>query len=330
MKNCILINSYPINDTKIDLLYTQITGLKSLNLPIILCSGCEVPDKISKLVDYTVINKTKTIKSASYQKRKFLEGKGYVSALYGNGMVMFNDFIDLTITQNIKLLFNLAKFYGFENAMYTEDDNIFVNFEEYIQRNLSLLNDSKSKMCAFVTEFATNKLGLHTTHFFANVDFIIKNYIFPHNLNELDKFEYLAPWQCYEMSIYQLFEPYLNDITILNIDDENKFIKTESCFGRDDDVKYILNQRFTLFRLKNNQIRAYIRNSSRYLNLHIYVTTKNTKYDNQNFSPECWYVTEPISFGDTIQIRITDKSSNVSLTRDIIYDDEDKVLALEL
>lgn len=330
MKNCILINSYPINNHKIEILYKQILNLKSSNLPIILCSGCDVPEKIYNLVDYIVVNKKKIIKTALYQKQKYLEGKDYVCAYYTNNVVMFNDFVDLTITENIKLLFTLAKFFGFQNVMYAEDDNIFVNANEYIQKNLSILNDSKSKMCAIITEFASNIRGIHTNHFFSNVDFLIANYTFPHDPSLLDNFQNLKPWQMYETSIFRCFESKLNDIHLIDMNERNKYLELKSLFLRDNSIDYITNQRFSLLKFKDNIVRAYIHNTSENLCLTAQLITKNGNNYIEHLNPGVWYVTEPVNFGDTVKIKITDKLSNISLTREITYDSEDKILSLEL
>lgn len=328
MKTCILINSYPINDFKEDMLYQQVLNLKSTNLPIILCSGCEVSHRIYKLVDYIIINKNKIVKPALFQKKKYLEGKDYVSMYNGDNIVMFNDTIDLTITENIKLLFNIAKFFGFKTALYTEDDNIFSTDDEYIKNNIELLNGGTIKMCAFITKFVDTKMGIHTTHFFSNVDFFIENFKYPHNLNDLASSDWLEPWQCYEMCIYKCFEPHLKYIKILDINEDGKFIK--SIFQRDNDVNYIANQRFTFIKLKNDQVRAYINNTSSNLYLNMSITTKTSHVVQTEFNPRNWYMTEPIEFGDTVKLKILDKSLNITAHREITYDSEDKILCLEL
>lgn len=330
MKNCILINSYPVNETKSELLYKQIINLKSLNLPIILCSGCDIPIKIYNLVDYAIINKNKIIKPALYQKNKLLQNRGYVSALYINNLVMFNDFIDLTITENIKLLFTTAKFFGYDNVMYTEDDNLFINADDYIYDKLKILNTSQSKMCAYITKFAEHLTGLHTTHFFANVDFLLENYTFPHNVNDLDNFEHLCPWQCYEASIYKCFERKLDEIHIIDISEKHKYIDSDCSINRDGSVNYILNQRFLFVKLKNEQIRSYVINTSTNLDLSIKVVTKSSMVVLENFNPGSWHITDPVQFGDVVKLEITDKSTGNVLTREIKYDGEDKILAFEL
>lgn len=328
MKNCILINSYPINPHKINLLLKQITNLKLLKLPIILCAGCDVPNNITNLVDYLVINKNKIIKPAIFQKTKFLEGQHFIAAWFQQSpdIVTFTDNIDPTITANIKLLFTLAKFFGFHNAMYTEDDNIFNNADDFIYDQLSHLNSNKSKMCASITPFSQNIMGIHTTHFFSNVDFLLENYTIPHDLNELDNHNNLRLWQPYETSIYKCFEKNLKDIRVVNIE---QFIDPNFRFNRNDSMDYLINNIFSLVKFKDNTVSAYFNNTSSklYFNVNIIINGLSISYN--NFVPRHYIISQRLALGDIVEIQLADTNTNISMSKRIIYDSDHKILSLE-
>jgi len=332
MKNCILINSYPNNEYKQNLLREQLINFKSANLPIILCAGCTPPQDIIESVDYLIVNKKKIIKPALYQKKKFIENKPYVSAYYNymENLVMFNDFIDLTITENIKLLFNTAKFFGFENVLYTEDDNIFINYHEYFNYNFKILNENVAKMCAVISNFVNNIEGLHTTHFFANVDFVIENFKFPHSLKELENEQSvnLWPWSTYEISILKCFENQIDKIHRIDQNKLNLAIKKDSTFGRDNDVNYIISQRICFLKNINGDVTGYIRNTSTNLNLKLKIKT-NVSYDELiNFNPGCWYKTPNLQLGDFMHVTI--EYNGTIFEKKMIFDSEDKILSLNI
>lgn len=336
MKNCILINSYPNNDHKQNLLREQIKLLKSINLPIILCSGCEIPNDIVKEVNYVVINKNKRIKTALFQKKRWLEKKLFVCAHYSfthsePNIIMFNDFVDLTITENIKLLFNIAKFFGFENVVYTEDDNIFYNYESYFQHHLDLLNNKTYKMCATITDFGIESLGVHTNHFFSNIDFLLENFKFPHIEEELlDSYvlNELNPWKMYEVSIYNCFKNKTNDILNIDLTLLNKQLMVEKLFLRDNSIEYILDQRFTFLKKIDGSVCGYIKNTSNNLSFNAEFKSSRSCDKLINFGPNYWFMTTNLQFGDWISIEIID-SNGISYNKKIIYDSEDKILALQ-
>ena len=59
--NIIIINAFPSNDNKIKMLEEQISYLKKLNIPILVVSGCKVPENIVNEIDYLIINKDNEI-----------------------------------------------------------------------------------------------------------------------------------------------------------------------------------------------------------------------------------------------------------------------------
>ena len=330
-KNCILINSYPNDTVKLQLLREQISHFKSLELPIILCSGCSVPQDIIHNVHYIIINKEKIIKPAVYQKKKYLEGRNYVSAFYDQNVVMFNDNLDLTITKNIKLLFKLAKFFDFENVMYTEDDNIFIDSDQYQNEHLEILNKESYKICANLSKMENLDM-FHTTHFFANVNFFLENFIFPHSVNGLDDpyiLSNLRPWSAYESSIHECFRNKLDKVYNIDPKYTTKFIDHNKQFGRDNDVNYLINQRVTLLKRKDKTVCGYVLNTSSLINnLKIKVYTKDSYYESESFNSKCWYVTPDLSLGDYMKVEMTNKDGNL-YKKEIIFDSEDKILALE-
>ena len=131
MSDVILINSFPNSKRKINILKEQISNLKPIGLPIILCSGCDIQKDIYDLVDYVFLNKEKIIKPALFQKDQYLNGKSNVCFLISGDVHIFSDNVDLTITRNIKMLFKIAQGLGFTNALYTEDDFIINNLKYY-------------------------------------------------------------------------------------------------------------------------------------------------------------------------------------------------------
>lgn len=336
MKNCILINAYPNTKLKIELLREQISNFKSINLPIIVCSGCELPSDLINTIDYLIINREKHIKPAIFQKKCFLDGKGYICAYYTMGdTVIFNDFVDPTITQNIKLLFNLAKFFGFENVIYTEDDNIFVDADDYLKTNLEILNNNQAKMCAVFSRFKTQTSqdfsGIHTNHFFSNVDFLLDNFIFPYKSEDFveNKYDDFVPWMSYECSIFKCFQNHLDKISNIDLNYLNQQRKQDKLFLRDNDINYIINQRFTFYKQKNKSVRGLVINTSTKLDFKICVyVNKQLVYNCDEFNPGVFYMTQTLNKGDTVRVDLEDYSNN-KITREIVYNDENDILALQ-
>lgn len=331
-KNVILINAYPINDHRTNLLYDQLINLKELNLPIILCSGCEIPSKIYPLVDYAIINKEKIIKPATYNMSCYIDGKGPVSGYFNEHFSIFDDNVDPTIARNIKLLFNYAKNLGFENALYAEDDNLFINPKEYSDFHFNILSTTH-KMCGVLDIMIMNPYEhslLHTTHFFSNIEFLLENFTYPHDLNELlseSTKHNLQPYKMFEIAIYNCFKNKLDEIYNISREYQLKFLDLSKQEVRDDNIDFIIKNR--LFICKSNTQKYYFGflNTSKKLIFNIVSTTSSNsvKFDGLNFN--MWYTTHQINLNDQITLTITDQYNNTR-TRTIIFENYEKVAAL--
>lgn len=146
MKNCILINSYPNNDHRQNLLREQIKLLKSINLPIILCSGCEIPNDIVKEVNYVVINKNKRIKTDLFQKKKDGTVCGYIkntsNNLSFNGKVKSNRSCDKLIN------FGPGYWHMTTNLQFGDWVSIEIVDSNGISYNKKIIYDSEDKILA--------------------------------------------------------------------------------------------------------------------------------------------------------------------------------------
>jgi hypothetical protein len=60
-KNAIVINAYPNNRDKMDMLDRGVSSFKKLGLPIVVISGCDVDPNVSKNIDYLIINREKFV-----------------------------------------------------------------------------------------------------------------------------------------------------------------------------------------------------------------------------------------------------------------------------
>jgi len=69
MKNVVLINSFPNSEKKILTLKKQISKLKEIGCPIILCSGCEVNSDIINSVDYFFFEQRKNSKICTVSQK---------------------------------------------------------------------------------------------------------------------------------------------------------------------------------------------------------------------------------------------------------------------
>jgi hypothetical protein len=216
--NIIIINAFPSNDNKIKMLERQISYLKKLNIPILLVSGCHVPDNIVSEVDYILINKDNEI-----------IGKDFYYKLYNNGIFDFPyDFIQFdnttiryywsnvnsTITKNIKLGFNLAKSLGYKSAFYTEDDNIWkYGSFDYIHENLTALKKGYKLSVVIGDLFKKEYPIIFTTFMFADVEYMCQNFTIPsekedwYDLNNIRNYKLNL---AYEAVVFNLFKNKLN------------------------------------------------------------------------------------------------------------------------
>jgi hypothetical protein len=211
----IIINAFPNNEEKILLLTEQLMYLRKLNKPILLVSGCPVPEFIENKVDYLLVNTENEI-----------IGKDFPNYLRQNGIhdfafdVMHNELVEFwfywanvnsTITKNIKLGFNLAKLLGYETAFYTEDDNIWKDGSfEYINNTLDKLKTNSYKMGGIIGEqVGLGEPMIFTTFFFADIEYFCNKFTVPHNVKEwydLDNIRKYSLNKTYEILFYHFFK----------------------------------------------------------------------------------------------------------------------------
>ena len=215
----IIINSFPANDDKILLLGEQVRELKKLNKPILLISGCPVPEFIQKNVDYLLINTENDILGQDWfymLRSNNIYDFGFDFSEIGNDDVHFySSNVNQTITKNIKLGFSLAKSLGYRNAFYTEDDNIWKSGSfDYINDNLNKLNHGNYIMAGVLAEqIGLEEPMMFTTFFFANIQYFTQKFIIPHDINDwydLGNVKKFKLNKTYEIMFYNFFKNDLN------------------------------------------------------------------------------------------------------------------------
>ena len=176
----IIINAFPKDETKIKMLERQLSYLKQLNLPILIISGCTVPEHITNQVDYVIINTENELLDRDWTynliENKLSSFFDYVR-LDGVEFHFYWPHVNSTITKNIKLSFKVAKTLGYKNVFYTEDDNIWKEDSfDYIKDNLNAIKERNYKfggVCG--DQQPINYKIIFTTFFFGNVDFICEH-----------------------------------------------------------------------------------------------------------------------------------------------------------
>jgi len=210
----IIINAFPSNNDKILLLGEQINSLRGIDKPILLISGCPVPEFIVKSVDYFLLNTENEIigKDWSYFLRKNgVNDFGFdYSEIGADDVHFYSPNVNSTITKNIKLSFNLAKLLGYKNAFYTEDDNIWKRGSfDYINDNLNKLNGGYFKMAGVIAEqIGLKEPMIFTTFFFTNIDFFTEKFVLPHDVKDwynLDNVLKFKLNKTYEILFYHFF-----------------------------------------------------------------------------------------------------------------------------
>ena len=215
-KNAIVINAYPNNPEKMDMLDRGVSSFKKLGIPIVVISGCDIDPHIVKNIDYLIINREKFVLPKQYMRwcNTMCDFNNDVCCTYfhvpGKIIFAYNSNHNVTIARNMKLVFSFLKSIGVESAFYTEDDNIFHEPSfDVIRENLRLLNEGSIKMaCAWGTMESGQNM-IFTCMFFTNVDFFLKHFELPtliegwYDLNNLIKYNL---HRAYEESFYKSFE----------------------------------------------------------------------------------------------------------------------------
>lgn len=331
MKNVVLINSFPNSEKKIATLKKQISKLREIGCPIILCSGCKTPDHVINSVDYFFLNKEKIIKSALYHKQCQLGGKDNVSLTSigpNNSVLIFVDNVDLTISRNTKLLFGFAEKLGFESAIYTEDDVIVENVNYYIE-NLNILNNSKMKFCAVGCQ--KDDTFRYTNHYFANIQFFNQTFLYPSNEKDLydpQICKTIFPWMGYEYCFGFYLKQFKDYVHLIPVDYFENIVDQSSFNFRYDDFNFIANQYAVLLKQKSGVVRPFFYNFSGSLILDVKIYL-NSKLDHCFLlQKNVWIVGSPIKINDVVQFETTDQKGNL-IRKEVKYCSDDDILAIE-
>ena len=290
----IIINAFPNSDDKILLLVEQLMYLKKLNKPILLVSGCLVPEFIQKKVDYLLVNTENEV-----------IGKDHSNYLRQNNIHEFvfdvientpHEFwfywanVNSTITKNIKLGFNLAKLLGYTTAFYTEDDNVWKDGSfDYINNTLGKLKTGDYRMGGVIGEqVGIDQPMIFTTFFFANIEYFCAKFTIPHDAKDwydLDKIKKYKLNKTYETLFYNFFKNdrgifYNTKIQFDSLLDDNATKVGFSLNDRRHSEKNLINTFFTVLPSENgNEKYLMLFNRSDYLKTGVKVYNVSVYYD---------------------------------------------------
>lgn len=273
-KEIVIINGFPNTHRKIKILEEQITHLKSLGLPILMVSGCDVPLHISNLLDYLIINKENEILGPDYQHHLSvlgLRGDFQWITLKEHYVKLFASNVNSTITKNIKLAFNTAHQLGYTSVFYTEDDNIFKSEAiDWVRTNLNRL--SEYDLISVSGELHAVDYGmLFTTFFFTNLEFFIPRFNIPSSSKDWWDIENIKKYSLdtvYEGIFVNLFK---NDFSkIFSPRNEFDDLASKQLIGwnlcnRYQNEDFVLNTNFTVVPDTNGNKFLILYNFSKYL-----------------------------------------------------------------
>ena len=213
--NIIIINAFPKNEEKILLLTEQLMYLRKLNKPILLVSGCPVPEFIENKVDYLLVNTENEIigkDHSNYLRKNDIHDFAF-DVMYGESVELWFYWanVNSTITKNIKLGFNLAKLLGYETAFYTEDDNIWKDGSfGYINNTLDKLKTNSYKMGGIIGEqVGLGEPMIFTTFFFADIEYFCNKFTVPHDVKDWYDLNNIRKYnlnKTYEILFYHFFK----------------------------------------------------------------------------------------------------------------------------
>jgi len=314
MKTVILINAYPINDRKKNILKYQISNLKKLNLPIVLCSGCDLDQDVIDSVSYHFINKEKILRPVSYQKEAFLNGETYVGCLcytFGNRLIAaFENNVDPTIAKNTKLLFEKARELGFDNALYTEDDAI-IDHLNYYTENLNILNVSKDQIKMCIPKCDKNPI-LFTNSFFSDISFFLENFRNPISIEELNNPEIrkeLMPFQIYERVFYRCFFSKEKQIHFIPNSYATNLFNKSYLFDRRNDINFCLKNDCFFCLCLDQKVNLYCINNYTE-DLIIKIKKNGQLYYEHPFARNSYFSSSDIDLNDCMEIELLDKNGN--------------------
>jgi|688.fasta_scaffold251294_2 hypothetical protein len=309
MKNAVLINAYPINEKKQQILERSVKNFKKLGLPIIVVSGCDIPIHISKDIDYYIINREKLVLNKSYLKTcNDLLGKSNDLACLTFQMNNLQAWVyysnhNVTIARNTKMVFEFAKSIGFENVFYTEDDNVFNESSfDSINQHLEMLN--KNDGIKFISSWGTmvdsNTPMLFSCLFFSNINFFLEHFKIPTTVEEWYNSENIIKYKlnrAYEESLHECFLP-VKDQTHNYISEYSRLIESKSAdlnlTSRYEDLNWRVNTTFTVLKEFNGSRLFFVAynfvvTTSTNKEIHLRVVKDGTTIFDNVMGPYCWY-----------------------------------------
>jgi hypothetical protein len=223
----VAINSFPNSKKKLKVLKQQISYLKKLGHPILLVSGCPIPNYIVSKLDYFILNTNN--KGLDKHYTRYLLDHNYTQAAFsvlplgGISADSFNPNSNNIITENIKLIANTAKNLGYKTVFYTEDDNIFKDESlPFIENTFIQLENDSYKIATILGKQSHSAFEMaFTTFFFFNVEFFNEIFTIPSKIEgwyDLENIKKYSLYKTYEAIFYDLLIPHLDKV--LNIHDD--------------------------------------------------------------------------------------------------------------
>lgn len=217
-KNAVLINAYPNNEKKLKILETSVLTFKKLGLPIIVISGCDIPESVAKHIDYYIINREKLVLGKDYMHmcnrlNNYYNNLSSLSFKLNSDLVfIYSTNHNPTIARNTKLVMEFAKSLGITNVFYTEDDNIFTEKTfDSIKTHLEMLNRDECKLIStWGTMYDSLTPLLFSCFFYTNIDFFLEHFKIPTQIEQWydpDTIKKYKLYRAYEESLYCCFEP---------------------------------------------------------------------------------------------------------------------------
>lgn len=321
MDEIIIINAIPNSQEKIEMLERQIFYFKKLNKPIMVVSGCNVPDHIIDQIDYLIVNTDNEVIETDYSSKMYDMGLSDLSYDFDNigeyTFVYYWKTVNSTITKNIKLAFNMANILGYKRAIYTEDDNIFKDGSfGYLYENLNAIRTGNYKMAGWIGHLDNNVPMMCTAFFFADIKWLLDVFTIPHMKDEWYDYETTVKYSFhrpYEYVFYKFFESRLDQFynsiesyRELETTNENGNLMEFGKSNRRFKLKNIIDTYCTALKVlnENNKKLLVLNNKTYYLpsgefNLEIKIHFDNQFINAVELKPTEWFFRE---IPDTVKI----------------------------
>lgn len=320
----VIINAFPNNEEKLMLLVEQLGFLTKLGKPILLISGCAVPEFIEKKVEYLFINTENEVIGKDYSY--FLSKNGihdFAFDFFEND-TMRSDFywsnVNCTIAKNIRLGFYLAKTLGYKYALYTEDDNIWKDGSfAYIEHNLNKLKFENYRMAGVMgKQHESDELMIFTTFFFAEIEYFCNKFTIPVNSSEWYDIENVRKYKLnkiFEDAFYYLLKDDIkyfynsedNFLEMLEHDSNNRKNFAWGIYNRRNSEKNLINTFFTILPTNTGEKHLMLNNQS------FYLKNGGKTYTIDIILDDIHETTITIDSGTYYAVKVPDNISQVSL-----------------